>query len=45
MDLVLVTYHPNWFFFEVLWVIYVICISVFVCCVVCADLPDASDRS
>ena len=42
MDLVLVAYHSYWFFSEVLWVVHIVRVPIFVCCVICADLPDAS---
>ena len=42
VDLVLVAYHSYWFFSQVLWVVYVVRVSVLVRVVVCADFPDAS---
>ena len=42
VDLVLVLGYADWFFSEVLWVVHIVRVPIFVCCVICADLPDAS---
>ncbi len=40
MNSVLVAYYTNWFFSEVFWIVYVICISILVYRIVCSDLPE-----